>query len=60
MIGGPVAVLIAAFIVKSLPLDYVRWGVVIVVVYTATSMLRTAADEKAVAAKAKAPGMASA
>ena len=35
MLGGPAAVLIAAFIVKSLPLDYVRWGVVVVVVYTA-------------------------
>ena len=26
MIGGPLAVLIAAFIVKSLPLFYVRWA----------------------------------
>jgi uncharacterized membrane protein YfcA len=47
MVGGPVAVLIAAFIVKSLPLDYVRWGVIVVVVYTAISMLRTAAQERA-------------
>jgi len=47
LIGGPGAVLIAAFIVKSLPLFYVRWGVVIVVVYTAVSMLRTAAAERA-------------
>jgi uncharacterized membrane protein YfcA len=47
MIGGPLAVLIAAFIVKSLPLDYVRWGVVVVVVYTAIGMLRTAAQERA-------------
>jgi len=45
MIGGPLAVLIAAFIVKSLPLDYVRWGVVVVVIYTAVSMLLTAAKE---------------
>ena len=44
MIGGPLAVLIAAFIVKSLPLDYVRWGVVVVVVYTAIGMLQTAAQ----------------
>jgi uncharacterized membrane protein YfcA len=47
MVGGPLAVLIAAFIVKSLPLDYVRWGVVLVVVYTAIGMLRTAAQERA-------------
>jgi uncharacterized membrane protein YfcA len=47
MVGGPGAVLIAAFIVKSLPLDYVRWGVIVVVIYTAISMLRTAAHERA-------------
>jgi uncharacterized membrane protein YfcA len=46
-VGGAPAVLIAAFIVKSLPLDYVRWLVVVVVVYTAVSMLRTAAAERA-------------
>jgi len=50
MIGGPLAVLIAAFIVKSLPLDYVRWGVVVVVVYTAIGMLRTASAERALKA----------
>ena len=48
LVGGPGAVLIAAYIVKSLPLDYVRWGVVVVVIYTAVGMLRTAAQEKAV------------
>jgi uncharacterized membrane protein YfcA len=53
MLGGPVAVLIAAFIVRSLPLDYVRWGVIVIVVYTAVGMLRTAAAERA--AKAPAP-----
>ncbi len=47
LIGGPGAVLIAAYIVKSLPLDYVRWGVIVVVIYTSISMLRTAAQEKA-------------
>jgi len=47
MVGGPLAVLIAAFIVKSLPLDYVRWGVVVVVIYTAIGMLQTAAKERA-------------
>jgi uncharacterized membrane protein YfcA len=48
MAGGPVAVIIAAFIVKSLPLDTMRWGVIVVVVYTAIGMLRTAAQERAV------------
>ncbi len=47
MLGGPLAVLIAAFIVKSLPLDYVRWGVVVVVIYTAVGMLQSAAKERA-------------
>lgn len=47
MVGGPLAVLIAAFIVKSLPLYYVRWGVVVVVIYTAVGMLRTASAERA-------------
>lgn len=51
-VGGPGAVLIAAFIVKSLPLDYVRWLVIVVVVYTATAMLRSAATERAAARKA--------
>jgi uncharacterized membrane protein YfcA len=41
-LGGIPAVLIAAFIVTSLPLDYVRWLVIVVVVYTAISMLQTA------------------
>jgi uncharacterized membrane protein YfcA len=47
LVGGPLAVLIAAFIVRSLPLDYVRWGVVLIVLYTAAGMLRTASAEKA-------------
>ncbi len=49
-IGGIPGVLIAALIVKSLPLYAVRWLVVIVVVYTATMLLRSAmasAAEKA-------------
>ena len=46
-LGGPVAVLIAAFIVKSLPLLYMRWLVVIVVLYTASSMLAAAARNRA-------------
>jgi uncharacterized membrane protein YfcA len=47
MLGGPLAVVIAAFIVESLPLNYVRWGVIAIVVYTAIGMLRTAAQERA-------------
>jgi uncharacterized membrane protein YfcA len=39
-IGGVPGVLIAAYLVKSLPLLYVRWLVVAVVVYTAATMLR--------------------
>ena len=38
-LGGIPAVLIAAFIVKKLPLDVVRWLVIVVVLYTAISML---------------------
>lgn len=42
-IGGVVGVPIAAYIVRSLPLAYVRWLVVVVVVYAAISLLRAAA-----------------
>jgi uncharacterized membrane protein YfcA len=44
-LGGIPAVLVAAYLVKSLPLDAVRWLVVVVVVYTAAMMLRAAARE---------------
>jgi uncharacterized membrane protein YfcA len=45
-LGGIPAVLIAAYIVKTLDLYYVRWLVVVVVVYTAISMLRSAMVER--------------
>ncbi len=45
-IGGVPAVLIAAFIVKSLPLNYMRWLVVVVVLYAAILMLRSAVQER--------------
>lgn len=45
-LGGPLAVLVAAFIVKSLPLLYMRWLVVIVVVYTASSMISAASKSR--------------
>jgi uncharacterized membrane protein YfcA len=41
-LGGTPAVLLAAFVVKSLPLGTVKWLVVVVVVYTAVAMLRSA------------------
>jgi uncharacterized membrane protein YfcA len=46
-IGGIPGVLLAAYIVKQLSLDYVRWLVIIVVVYTAAMMLRSAWRERA-------------
>jgi len=44
-LGGLPAVLIAAFIVESLPLETMRWLVVIVVSYSAVMMLRSAYSE---------------
>jgi hypothetical protein len=54
-VGGIPAVLIAAYLVKSLPLDAVRWLVVVVVIYTAGMMLRSAAREGRAAARDRAP-----
>ena len=54
-LGGIPAVLIAALIVKSLPLTAVRWLVVVVVLYTATMMIRTAMRERAPAAVGTVP-----
>lgn len=48
-IGGIPAVLIAAFLVRSLSLTALRWLVVIVVLYTAVVMLRSALRERRVA-----------
>jgi uncharacterized membrane protein YfcA len=45
-LGGLPAVLIAAFVVKQLPLSAVRWLVVVVVIYTAVNMLLTARSEE--------------
>lgn len=41
-IGGIPAVLVAAFLVKSMPLDILRWLVCVVVLYAAAVMLRSA------------------
>ena len=45
-IGGIPGVLIAALIVRSLPLNWVRWLVVVVVVYAAISLLRSSAASR--------------
>ena len=44
-IGGVPGVLIAAYIVKSLPLGIVRWLVVVVVAYTSAMLLRAPATD---------------
>jgi uncharacterized membrane protein YfcA len=54
-IGGVPAVLIAAYIVKSLPLTWVRWLVVLVVLYTSITMLRSALKAKPVPTAAVEP-----
>jgi len=41
-IPGIIAVLIAALIVKSLPLDTLRWLVILVIVYTSVVMIKSA------------------
>jgi uncharacterized membrane protein YfcA len=41
-LGGFPAVIVAAYVVRSLPLTAVRWLVIVVVVYTALNMLLTA------------------
>ncbi|MEX1128125.1 MAG: sulfite exporter TauE/SafE family protein [Vicinamibacterales bacterium] len=41
-LGGVPAVLVAAYIVKSLPLGAVRWLVIVVVLYTAATLLLSA------------------
>jgi uncharacterized membrane protein YfcA len=54
-IGGVPAVLTAAYVVRSLPLTWVRWLVVLVVVYAAISLLRASASESARARAVAAP-----
>jgi uncharacterized membrane protein YfcA len=53
-VGGIPGVLLAAFVVKSLPLSAVRWLVVAVVSYTACMMLRSARVERREMARAAA------
>ena len=54
ILAGIPAVLVAAFIVKSLPLTAVKWLVVIVVTYTAVNLLRSARREHDAASAATA------
>lgn len=49
-LGGIPGVIIAAYVVKALPLVWVRWLVIIVVVYAAVAMLRSAFVERGKAA----------
>lgn len=59
-LGGVPAVLLAAFIVKELPLTAMRWLVVFVVLYAALSMLRSAFVEAKIAATPAPPSTAGA
>lgn len=44
-LGGIPGVLVAAWFVRSLPLDALRWLVLVVVIYTAISLLRSALEK---------------
>jgi len=48
-IPGAIAVLIAALVVKSLPLDTLRWVIIAVIIYTSVSMFRSAWQRKSIA-----------
>jgi uncharacterized membrane protein YfcA len=50
--GGVIGVLVAAYIVKALPLFALRWLVIVVIAYAAFAMLRSAARERGGAANA--------
>jgi uncharacterized membrane protein YfcA len=52
-IGGIPGVLIAAYMVRELPLDALRWLVLIIAVYTAASLLRAAAQTRPALAGAR-------
>jgi len=54
LLAGIPAVLIAAFLVTSLPLTVLKWLVVVVVIYTGTNMLLTARRERDLARDATA------
>ena len=45
-IPGSIAVLIAAFLVKSLPLNTLRWVVIVVIIYTSLVMFKSARNSR--------------
>ena len=55
-LGGIPGVLIAVWLVRSLSLDIVRCGVILVVLYTAVTLIRSAVEEqRTLAARAAVP-----
>jgi uncharacterized membrane protein YfcA len=46
-LGGIPAVLVAAFLVKEMPIEPLRWAVVVVVLYAAALLLRAASKRDA-------------
>ncbi len=48
-LGGIPGVLVAAYVVKSLPLEAIRWLVVVVVLYAGLALLRTATASRSLA-----------
>ena len=51
--GGVVGVLIAAFIVKSLPLEWLRWLVILVILYASFAMMRSARQRSPISIPAR-------
>ena len=45
-IPGIIAVLIAAFLVKSLPLNTLRWVVIVVIIYTSVVMFKSTLNSR--------------
>ena len=45
-IPGIIAVLIAAFLIKSLPLNTLRWVVIVVIIYTSLVMIKSALNNR--------------
>jgi uncharacterized membrane protein YfcA len=54
-VGGIPGVLLAAYVIKELPLSYVRWIVVFAVLYTSLMLLRSAAEKSAATRQAPQP-----
>ena len=48
-LGGIPGVLVAAYVVKSLPIEWIRWLVLVVVLYAAVQMLQSARRDSAAA-----------